>query len=347
MKRFLNLKWALVILVAAVLITTASIRIMESTAPVEAALDVDQIRERDGIPVEVIQVREAPLQIRRSFTGTVRAIRSATVRANTGDQILEIPFRVGQSVAEGTVVVRQSSHGSMASVDQADAAYQQALRTVDRLRPVYERGGISEQAWDEAQTALSVAESNLEAARKAIVLTSPIRGTVTDVLVNPGTYPGAGDPLVRISDLSRMQVLLAVTPEQRRELALGQPAFLPDSDARGEITRIALQADPESRLLEVEVTFQRTSTLFPGALSPIEVVVLEKASAISVPSGALDDSGVWVVEQDGRARHVAVEVGTRSVGAVEILSGLQPGSTVVTAGASLLSDGAQTRVVGG
>ena len=168
MKRFFNLKWTLVILVAVVLVTTASIRVMEATAPVEAALDVDQLRERDGIPVEVIQVREAPLEIRRSFTGTVRAIRSATVRANTGDQILEIPFRVGQTVAEGTVVVRQSSRGSMASVDQADAAHQQALRTVNRLRPVYERGGISEQAWDEAQTALAVAESNLEAARKAI-----------------------------------------------------------------------------------------------------------------------------------------------------------------------------------
>jgi membrane fusion protein (multidrug efflux system) len=347
MKRFLNLKWAVVLLVAAVLIVTASIRIMEATAPVEAALDVDQIRERDGIPVEVIRVQEAPLQIRRRFTGTVRAIRSATVRAGTGDQILEIPFRVGQSVSEGAVVVRQSSRGSVASVEQADAAYQQALRTVDRLRPVYERGGISEQDWDNALTSLSVAESNLEAARKAIVLTSPIRGTVTDVLVNPGTYPGSGDPLVRISDLSRMQVLLAVTPEQRRELALGQPAYLPDSDVRGEVTRIALQADPESRLLEVEVTFPGASSLFPGTLTGVDVVVLERESAMSLPAGAVDGSSVWVVDPDGEARRVSVEVGTRSLGRVEILSGLEPGATVVTAGASLLSDGAQTRIVGG
>jgi len=347
MKRFFNLKWAAFLLVAAFLVTTASIRVMEATAPAEDALDVDQIRERDGIPVEVIQVQEAPLQIRRTFTGIVRAIRSATVRAGTGDQIMEIPFRVGQAVEEGAVVVRQSSRGSMASVDQADAAYQQALRTVDRLRPVFERGGISEQAWDEAQTALLVAESNLEAARKAIVLTSPIRGTVTDVLVNPGTYPGAGDPLVRISDLSRMQVLLAVTPEQRRELALGQTTFLPNSDTRGEVTRIALQADPESRLLEVEVTFPGGSTLFPGTLTGVDVVVLEKESAISLPASALDESGVWVVDSDGLARRVSVDVGIRSLGQIEILSGLDPGATVVTAGASLLSDGARTRIVGG
>ena len=347
MKRFLSLKWAAVFLVAVLLIATASVRIMEATAPVEPTLDVDQIRERDGIPVEILRIREAPLQVRRTFTGAVRAIRSATVRASTGDQILEIPFRVGRVIPEGAVVVRQSSRGSQASVEQADAAFQQAQRTVERLRPVYERGAISEQDWDEALTGLRVAESNLEAARRAIVLTSPIRGTVTDVLVTPGTFPNPGDPLVRISDLSRMQVLLAVTPEQRRELALGQAAYLPDSEAGGEITRIALQADPETRLLEVEVTFREAGSLFPGALSSVEVVILEKESAISVPTEALDGDGVWVVDREGLAHHVTVGTGARSQGSMEILSGLEPGDQVVVAGTSLLSEGIRTRIVGG
>jgi len=347
MKRFLNLKWASILVVAIVIVTVAFARVVEVTKPAEPTEDVDQIRQRTGVPVEVVVVEEAPFELRRNFTGSVRGIRSATVRAITEDQILEILVRVGQPVLEDAVLVRQSSRGSMSAVNQADAAYNQALRTVDRLRPVYEQGAISEQNWDEALTGLRVAELNLETAQRAIVLTSPISGIVTDVLVTSGTFPGAGDPLVRISDLSRMQVLLKVSPGQRKELALGQPAFLSGSEIRGEVTRIALQADPESRLLEVEITFPESGLLLPGALSTVEIVVLEKESTIAVPNIAVRDGGVWVVDEEGAAHRLAVEAGLRSENQVEILSGLRPGARMVVAGASLLTEGVQTRIVGG
>jgi len=179
------------------------------------------------------------------------------------------------------------------------------------------------------------------------VLTSPISGTVTDILVTPGSFPESGDPLVRISDLSRVQLLLKVSPDQRKELALGQPVFLPDSEIRGEVTRIALQADPESRLLEVELTFPESGPLLPGALSTVEVVILEKEATIAVPTVALRDGGIWVVDEEGVAHRLAVEAGLRSESRVEILSGLRPGARIVVAGASLLTEGVQTRIVGG
>ena len=334
------------------------IRIVQASAPPEATLDVPEIRQETGIPVEVAQVAEGSLELRRSFTGTVRGIRSATVRARTGDQILEIPVRVGQQVAEGDVVVRQSSQGSQASVNQAEAAHAQAQRTVDRLRPLHEKGAISDQDWDNAQTALQVAEANLEAARRAIVLTSPIRGVVTDIMETVGSYPGMGDPLVRISDLSRLQVLLGVSPGQREELAVGQPTFLTGTDIQGSITRIALQADPESRLIEVEVTFPGSrgpgasddpgeGRLLPSTLATVEVVVGTRDKAIKIPAAALQDGKVWVIDGENRAHQQPVEVGLRGNGSIEVLQGLNAGENVVTAGATLLSDGALTRVVGG
>ena len=99
MKSKLNLKWASIIAVAVILIGVISARVIEATADVEPTLDVDQLRQRDGVPVEVTRVQPAPLVVRRSFTGSVRGIRSATVRAATGDEILEIPVRVGQRVS--------------------------------------------------------------------------------------------------------------------------------------------------------------------------------------------------------------------------------------------------------
>jgi membrane fusion protein (multidrug efflux system) len=307
--------------------------------------------------VEVALATVGPLEVRRSFTGTVRGIRSATVRARTADQILEIPVSVGQRVSEGDVVLRQSSQGSQASVRQAEAAHAQALRTVERLRPLHEQGAVSSQDWDNALTALSVAEANLEAAQRAIVLTSPIDGIVTDILETQGSFPGSGDPLMRISDLSRVQVLLGVSPGQREELAVGQRAVLASDAPEGRITRIALQANPENRLIEVEVTFPGSAAtgrgpaggpvLVPSTLATVEVVVGTRDSALQIPATALQSGSVWVVDGENLAHARPVQVGLAGNGSVEILQGVEAGERVVTAGASLLSDGVLTRVVGG
>ncbi|MFO8173414.1 MAG: hypothetical protein R6T96_03970 [Longimicrobiales bacterium] len=76
-------------------------RIVQASAPSEPSPDVEQIRARTGIPVEVARVERSPLEVRRTFTGPVRGIRSATVRARTGDEIVEIPVRVGDRVTVG------------------------------------------------------------------------------------------------------------------------------------------------------------------------------------------------------------------------------------------------------
>ncbi|HLB37522.1 MAG TPA: efflux RND transporter periplasmic adaptor subunit [Gemmatimonadales bacterium] len=337
-------------------------RIVQATRGAPPALDVGDLRAQLGIPVEIAAAAEGPLVVRREFTGVLRGIREATVRAKTGDEIVEIPVRVGQRVRAGEVVIRQSGRGSLASVDQAEAAHQQATRSVERLRPLKDRGAISDQDWDNALTGLRVAEANLEAARRSVDLISPIDGIVTDIPVTRGMIPESGDPLVRVSDLSRVQVLLEVSPEQARELALAQPALLVSQGLEGRVTRIALQASAVSRLLEVELTFPgpgaggsgasndsspSAEPAIPGTLVTARVEVGRRASALLVPRAAVREGIAWMVGTDGCAHRREVTLGLAGDGVVEVLSGLAPGERVVVAGASLLSDGARIRIVGG
>jgi len=341
-------------LIGLALVAIVIIRVIQASARGEAAMDVEQIRQRTGIPVEVAAARTGTLVVHRQFTGTIRGIRSATIRARTADEITEIPVRVGQRVATGDVLVRQSSEGSMASVTQSEAAWEQARRTVERLRPLWEQGAVSDQDWDNAVTSLAVAEANLASARRSIVLVSPIDGIVTDIIETRGTVPSPDDPLVRVSDLSRVQVLLNMSAAQARELALGQAVQIVGYDGAGSVTRIALQADPETRLVEVETTFAGTrgsswiaSGVTPGALVSVDVEVGREASALLVPRVALREGSVWVVDGVGVAQRRSVTVGLTGDEDVQILDGLTEGERVVVAGASLLSDGAQTRIVGG
>ncbi len=238
----------------------------------------------------------------------------------------------------------------MASVRQASAAYDQAQRNVERLRPLHERGAISDQDWDNAVTGLQVAEANLDAARRSVDLESPIDGVVTDILVNRGAMPESGDPLARVSDLSRLQVVLQVSPEQAREMAVRQPAAVPAHGLEGTVSRVAMQADPVSRLLEVELTFPggtATSDAVPGTLVTAQVEVGRRAGVVLVPRVAVTEGVVWVVDSAGVAHRREVTTGLEGEGHVEIREGLAAGERVVVAGATLLSEGVQTRIVGG
>jgi RND family efflux transporter MFP subunit len=336
--------------VALAVVALVAFRVVQARRGAPETPEVDEIRARIGIPVEVTAVREGELVVRREFTGVLRGIRSATIRARTGDEILDIPVRVGDRVRAGDVVIRQSSEGSLASVQQAQASSEQAQRNVERLRPLHERGAISDQDWDNALTGLRVAEANLAAARRRVDLESPIDGVVTDLLVNRGAMPESGDPLARVSDLSRLQVLVQVSAEQARELAVRQPAQLPEHGLEGSVSRVAMQADPASRLIEIELTFPggaAGANAVPGTLVTAQVEVGRRASALLVPRAAVSDGVAWVVDAEGVAHRREVTTGLEGDGQIEIVEGLAPGEQVVVAGQSLLSDGAQTRVVGG
>lgn len=335
--------------IAVALVALVAFRVVQARRGAPETPEVDEIRARTGIPVEVTAVTEGELVVRREFTGVLRGIRSATIRARTGDEILDIPVRVGQRVRAGDVVIRQSSEGSLASVQQAQASYEQAQRNVERLRPLHERGAISDQDWDNALTGLRVAEANLAAARRRVDLESPIDGVVTDLMVNRGAMPESGDPLARVSDLSRLQVLVQVSAEQARELAMRQPARLPEHGLEGSVSRVAMQADPVSRLLEVELTFPggaAGANAVPGTLVTAQVEVGRRASALLVPRAAVSDGVAWVVDSAGVAHRREVTTGLEGDGLLEIVEGLATGEQVVVAGQSLLSDEAQTRVVG-
>jgi membrane fusion protein (multidrug efflux system) len=334
---------------ALAVLALVAFRIVQASRGTPETPEVDDIRARTGIPVEVTTVSEGELVVRREFTGVLRGIRSATIRARTGDEILDIPVRVGERVRTGTVVIRQSSEGSLASVRQAEAAHEQAERNVERFRPLHERGAISDQDWDNALTALRVAEANLAAARRSVDLESPIDGFVTDVLVNRGTMPEPGDPLVRVSDLSRLQVVLQVSADQARELAVRQPAAVPAHGLEGSVSRVAMQADPVSRLLEVELTFPNGAAgagAVPGTLVTARVEVGRREAAVLVPRSAVSEGTAWVIDTAGVAHRRTVTTGLEGDGRVEIREGLTPGERVVVAGATLLSEGARTRVVG-
>jgi RND family efflux transporter MFP subunit len=334
-------------LVGFLLLAVIVFRVVQATSPEEPAPTIEQIRAEQGVPVTVATVVAGELAVWREHNGTVSGAQEGVVRARTGDEIASVPVTVGTRVSRGQVLVRQTGEGAAARVRQAEAARRQAASTVERLRPLHAAGAISDQEWESAQTQLELATADVVAARDVTTLTSPLAGTVTEVIARPGMVPSSGDPLVRVADLSRLVVYLRVSAAEAAEIRQGQTARVAGTGQLGEVRRIALQADPATRLVEVEVSFPPTAGLIPGTLATVQVEVARRDNVIQVPRTAVRDGQAWVVDGEGRAARRSVQLGLQSQEQVEVVSGLQPGERVVVEGGGLLSDGAQVRVIAG
>jgi len=87
--------------------------------------------------------------------------------------------------------------------------------------------------------------------------------------------------------------------------------------------------------------------LRPGLFARVEAVIDERPDALVVPEAAVvyDRVGafVWRVGSDGLAERVAVSLGLRVKGRVEVLDGLEPGDRIVSAGTNKVAEGSRIR----
>jgi RND family efflux transporter MFP subunit len=320
-------------------------RVVQASTPPAPTPTVEQLREERGVPITVAAVERAALSIWEEFSGGVTGTRDAVVLARADDRIAEVLVQVGDRVQRGQVLLRVANEAVAARTRQARVALTQAERAAERAKALLDAGAISDQAYEQTTTQLELARADLAAASDPATITSPLDGTVTEVIARQGMIPRNGDALVRVADLSESVVRLRLSGDEVARVRVGQPARVVGSGARGQVRRVALQADPSTRLVEVQVAFPPSARLVTGTLATIEVETTRRAEALQVPRAAVRDGAVWVVSAEGVASRRAVRVGTQSAEIAEVLEGLDEGERVVVEGGSLLSEGARTRIV--
>jgi membrane fusion protein (multidrug efflux system) len=324
------------------------------------ARSISEIHAEEGVPVDVATVRTGTITVIREITGLVSGIRQSVLRAPGDYKIAELAVREGQAVRRGETLVRfdtDISPDRMARLAQVRESYDNARRQVARLEPLYEEGAIAESELDAARTQLAIAEADLRNARLELEVVSPIDGVATLIAVRSGDAVEGGDVVAQVAALDSVRVEADVSGATVKELRSGQPAYL-DGMAGGEapppgrLTRVALGADPDTRLFRVEATMENNGELRPGLVVTLEVVVdrIGPVTVISESALVTDEEpvaggryDVWAVT-GGAAALTSVEVGQSAEGLVEVRSGLEAGDHVVVFGGNRLKEGAKVRL---
>ena len=184
----------------------------------------------------------------------------------------------------------------------------------------------------------------------ALVVHSPVSGTVLEKHAVLGQYVAAGQDLYVLADLSRVWLQARVYEHElpgvrRGQSAVATLAAMPGREFRGRVGFIDPIVDPATRTARVRVELPNPDgALKPGMFANAELEV-DLGPRLMVPRSALLDTGtrtlVYVEAGEGRFAGREVKVGERAGDAVEIVEGLAEGEGVVTAAAFLVDSQSQ------
>jgi RND family efflux transporter MFP subunit len=344
--------WTLLAVLAVIIIAFA-LR-FASLREIGAVESIESVQQREGKPVELVEARKGEISRWINLAGTAEGFHQYPIISTNTIQIKEVLRSEGEMVSPGDVIIRlikEAPNPMLYSYKSSEAVYHDARRDLERMQNLHREGAVSKQALDKAKLNYKVARTNLANASEGINLKTSHHGIVTSIMVEEGEMANAGAPLAWIASTDTMKIVFRAGSRQAMALEIGQPAVweseLDGSRGEGEISKLAVSADPRTHLLEGEALFPNPDgKLVPGLLVSFDVNVASNSGALIIPDECLikTDGNYRVftaVKSDGGylARNRNVKIGVETADSVEITEGLSEGDLVVMFGQSKLQDG--------
>jgi len=269
-----------------------------------------------------------------------------------------VHFMEGQRLAAGDRLFSIEATVLEAEVNEARANTERSESAFNRAKELYGKQLISGTDYDAARANYDVDLARLRSSQARLsktVIRAPFDGYAGLRRINVGDYATVGQELVDVVQLDPLRVEFSLPETLLPKLQPDLPVDItvdayPSQVFAGTITAVAPQSDIQGHNVEVRADLPNAELkLRPGLFVRVNVSLGVKQNAIVIPEQAIWPIGqekiVYVVV-DGKAMQRVVQLGERQPGAVEVLSGLEIGEVIVTAGQMKLYEGANVRSTG-
>lgn len=281
---------------------------------------------------DLFRAESVELRRRLPFTGTLKAVHSATLKARVAGELRGLSVREGDRVRAGQLLAQVDATEARARLAQAEqqvhanrAQLAIAQRQQDNNQALVRQGFISSTAAQTSELNLETARANLQAAqalldiaRKALAdteLRAPISGQVAARLVQDGERVPVDARVLEIVDTRVLEIEAALPPVDALELRAGQAADWSvegmSQPSRARVVRINPAVQTGSRSLLTYLSVPAQEGLRQGLFVQGQIET-GQAQAVAVPLSALrsDQPQPYLqLLQDGQVVHRKVVPG--------------------------------------
>ncbi len=184
---------------------------------------------------------------------------------------------------------------------------------------------------------------------------APADGVVTSRDAEPGSTVVAGQAVLRVIEPSSLWVKARLDQARSGSLAVGLPAQIvlrsnPGHPLPGKVARVEALSDSVTEERMAQIRFDQVPAgLSVGELAEVTLSLPATTKAVLLPNAAIKhrraQTGVWVIDA-GTLRFAPVRIGQMSLGGqVQVLDGVQPGTTVVVHSEKELGERSRITVV--
>ena len=348
--------------------TATSARAAEAgEASVQLAPDLVQ---RAGIVVAPVSVGAAAATLRIPGVVEPDAYKQVVVTPLAGGRVTRVMVELGGAVRRGQPLAEIYSP-ELAEIQTRlialRAEYDAAEQQVNRTRRLVEIGAASQQELEQVHATHAGHAAALAGEKSRLVLLgmapdaidalhagsrvtatikvpAPLNGVVTERTANPGLNVEPSTPLFTVVDLSTVWVVGDLYERDFSRIHVGSEARVtthafPGEGLGGRVSYIEPQVNPATRTARVRVEVPNARRdLRLGMLADIEIQAGKGVPVVVVPRDAVQTLGdrqvvyVAVSGETGRYRERRVTLGETIGDTVQVLTGLEPGESIVTKG---------------
>ena len=264
-------------------------------------------------------VAKRDIRVAVEAAGVIEPSVTVELKSKASGQILKIQGETGQLVEKDTLLVQIDKRNPQNSLAQATAQLEaaKARRSIAeaqsrRSEQLLKERIINDVEFEQAQ--LEAANAKAEVVRSQVAvetariqlddtdLRAPITGTIIEKLVEEGQVisspimdVGGGTLMLKMADLSTVEVRTLVDETDIGKIAPGQPAVVtvtayPNQPFNGKVQKIEPQALADQTVTTFAVRIgleNRSGLLKPGMNAEVDILVTERENVLAVPTGAL------------------------------------------------------------
>lgn len=305
-----------------------------------------------AMPVEAAAARADTVVDAILATGQIEAMQSIELRPDVEGRVVQILVREGSPVAAGTALFKIDDAELRAQVAQLQADRDLARQSLERTRDLLSQKASSQAELERADATMRSTEAQLERLQVRLartVVRAPFAGVMGQRLVSLGDYVTSDTRLAALQTVSPQRATFQVPERYAEQLKPGlevtfRVASLPGREFTGKVDFVdPIVQLPGRTILVKALVPNRRRELQAGMFIEARLATAVRPSAVVIPEDAVlplqGSNFVWVIA-DGKATRRQVELGVRTPGFVEVVSGVEDKEQVVVGGQERLAEGA-------